>query len=78
MSNRLPAPRAALVFSLVGFASAMVLGLVGCGKPLFSPKDQRTQYDRFDAVRGQYEPQDIEDEFGRKRPNLRGRLLPKS
>ncbi|MBL0922723.1 MAG: hypothetical protein IBJ10_11440 [Phycisphaerales bacterium] len=61
-----------------GAFAALVLGLAGCAKPLFSPQDQRTQYDRFDAVRNQYEPQYIEDEFGRRRPNLRGRLLPKS
>jgi hypothetical protein len=54
-----------------------VLGLCGCAKPLFSPEDQRTQFDRFDAVRNQYEPQSFEDEYGQRRPNLRGRLLPK-
>lgn len=77
MSQRSTAPRAAISVLAVGL-TAVVLGLTGCGKPLFSPKDQRSQYDRFDAVRNQYEPQFIEDEFGRRRPNLRGRLLPKS
>lgn len=47
----------------------------GCGKPLLSPNEPRSQYSRYDLVRGQYAPQYIEDEFGRKLPNLRGRLL---
>lgn len=51
--------------------------LTGCAKPLLSPRDERSQYDRYDVARGQYEPQFIEDEFGRRKPNLRGRLAPK-
>ena len=57
-------------FALVGTAS-------GCKKPLFSPSEERTQFDRYDRVRNRYEPQFIEDEFGRREPNLRGRLGPK-
>ncbi|MEZ6209960.1 MAG: hypothetical protein R3B46_01760 [Phycisphaerales bacterium] len=49
----------------------------GCSKALLSPRDERTQYDRYDVARGQYEPQYIEDEFGRRKPNLRGRLSQK-
>lgn len=56
---------------------AVVVGSTGCQKPLFSSKDERTQYDRYDLSRSQYAPQTIEDEFGRKEPNLRGRLEPK-
>lgn len=47
----------------------------GCAKPLLSPNEPRSQYSRYDLVRGQHAPQYIEDEFGRKKPNLRGRLL---
>lgn len=49
----------------------------GCGKPLLSPLDERSQYDRYDRVRNKYAPQYVMDEFGRERPNLRGRLAPK-
>lgn len=49
----------------------------GCQKPLLSPRDERTQYDRFDSVRNEFAGQEIEDDFGRKRPNLRARLTPK-
>jgi hypothetical protein len=51
--------------------------LVGCAKPLLSPEDQRTPFDRYDAVRSQYAQQYVEDEFGRMKPNLRARLAPK-
>lgn len=56
---------------------ALLLSAAGCAKPLLSPRDERSQYDRYDVARGQYEPQYIEDEFGRRKPNLRGRLSQK-
>lgn len=49
----------------------------GCTKPLLSPDEPRSQYDRYDAVRNQYASQYTEDEYGRRRPNLRARLSPK-
>lgn len=49
----------------------------GCEKPLLSDNEERSQFDRYDAVRSQLPPPYIEDEFGRQRPNLRGRLLPR-
>jgi hypothetical protein len=62
-------------------AAAVVLGGVvcaaGCADPLLSPRDERTPFDRYDAVRNQYASQYVEDEFGQRRPNLRGRLSPK-
>ncbi|MFN0011692.1 MAG: hypothetical protein ACKVS8_08635 [Phycisphaerales bacterium] len=69
---------------LRGFTLAASAGTVagllasgGCAKPLLSPDDERTQYARYDALRNQYAPQFVEDEFGRQRPNLRARLSPK-
>lgn len=55
----------------------LMLGLGACSKPLFPAGQPRTQYDRYDLVRNQYAPQYVTDEFGRQRPNLRARLLPK-
>ena len=49
----------------------------GCSKPLLSPTDERTPFDRYDNVRGRYAPQYVENEYGRREPNLRGRLGPK-
>lgn len=51
--------------------------LAGCQKPLFPANKPRTQFDRFDEVRNQSAPQYVEDEFGRRRPNITGRLEPK-
>ena len=66
----------------VWLAGAALLGLSlallgGCQKPLLSPKDERTPFDRYDAMRDQFAQQYVEDEFGRRQPNLRGRLAPK-
>lgn len=59
-------------------AALGALLLAGCAKPLFSPEDERTPFDRFDTVRNQFAPQYIEDKFGAKKPNIRARLSPKS
>lgn len=65
----------ALAISLA--ALALSLSAAGCAKPLLSPEDERSPFDRFDALRAQYSPQYIEDEYGRQKPNLRGRLTPR-
>lgn len=62
--------------SIVLGVAACVL-MTGCSKPLFSPEDERSPFDRFDTVRNQFAPQYIEDEFGAKKPNIRARLTPK-
>jgi hypothetical protein len=66
--------RAAGLCILLILASA---SWTGCTKPLLSPDEPRSQYDRYDAVRNQYASQYTEDEYGRRRPNLRARLTPK-
>ena len=50
-------------------------GLCGCGEPLLAESEPRSQYDRYDALRGQRPPAFVTDEFGIDKPNLRGRLL---
>jgi hypothetical protein len=51
-------------------------GLLGaCRQPLFDRDGERSQFDRYDLVRDQTAPPYLEDEYGRRRPNLRGRLL---
>ncbi|MFG0304912.1 MAG: hypothetical protein ACF8Q5_01720 [Phycisphaerales bacterium JB040] len=50
-------------------------GLVGCRQPPLRADDPRSQYDRYDLSRSELEPAYRYDEFGRRRPNLRGRLL---
>ncbi|MCA3006108.1 MAG: hypothetical protein IOD15_12225 [Phycisphaerales bacterium] len=62
---------------LAGVLSLAVLMLSGCVKPLLSPEEDRSQFDRYDAIRAQYAPQYIADEYGQRRPNLRARLGPR-
>jgi hypothetical protein len=63
--------RSVLPMALLGCAAMM---MVGCSKPLLAPSDERTPFDRYDNVRGRYAPQYVENEYGRREPNLRGRL----
>lgn len=55
----------------------LTAALTGCRAPLFPENQPRTQYDRYDAVRNQQAPMFVIDEFGRSRPNIRGRVGPK-
>lgn len=59
---------------VVAALCASALALVGCEKPIFSPDEPRSQYDRLDKVRNQSEPSYLPDEFGNLKPNLTGRL----
>jgi hypothetical protein len=58
-------------------AAAIFTLAAGCSKPLLSPSDQRTPFDRYDAVRNQFAQQYVKDEFGQLKPNLRARLSPR-
>ena len=51
------------------------LGVGGCQDQLFPNTEPRSQFDRFDTVRDKRAQQYVEDEFGNRKPNLRGRLL---
>lgn len=51
-----------------------VAGLAGCAKPLLSPDEERSPFDRYDGIRAQYAPQYTTDEYGMRKPNLRNRL----
>jgi 2-C-methyl-D-erythritol 4-phosphate cytidylyltransferase len=58
-----------------GIALGAAMALAGCYEPIFREDEPRSQYDRFDAVRDQRAPQFYFDEFGNRKPNIRGRLL---
>lgn len=62
---------------VIGVVVVAWAGAAGCSKPLFAPGEERSPFDRFNEVRNQQTPQTIEDEYGRRRPNLRARLTPK-
>ncbi|MEM0983365.1 MAG: hypothetical protein AAGI17_05385 [Planctomycetota bacterium] len=69
--------RARIRFSVVvGGAVLTVWALGGCREPLLRADEPRSQFDRYDVVREQQAAPFLRDEFGRLRPNLRGRLLP--
>lgn len=62
---------------LAAACAAAALNAAACSKPLLDPRDERSPFDRYDAVRNQYAPQYTENAFGAREPNLRGRLTPK-
>lgn len=74
---RIRVARAAIGLAMIVLMQSAMLGLGGCGKPLLSPTEPRSQYDRYDAIRAQRAQSFVFDEFGRRRPNLRGRLIEK-
>jgi len=61
--------------------TAVVLGLAllatagGCQRSLFARNNARTQFERFELMRGDYRPADEPDVFGNPQPALRARLL---
>jgi hypothetical protein len=67
--------RAFCVLATLLGLGVMGLGVAGCEKPVFTPDEPRSQYDRFDAIRDQRAPSYVFDEFGARRPNVRQRLL---
>lgn len=74
-----PRPRRTIsggVFLIVACGAPALLTLPGCQKALYPPNDDRTQYDRYRRARSELAPAYIEDEFGRRTPNLRERLGP--
>ena len=59
-----------------GLGMVMLAGS-GCQPTLIRDNEFVTQYDRYDTLRDEREPQYVVDEYGTRRPNLRGRLSPK-
>lgn len=66
----------------VAYASVGLIGVLacsamlgGCQKTALRPDDHRSQYDRYDRSRSQRAQPFLEDEFGRRTPNLSERLL---
>jgi hypothetical protein len=67
--------RPLLMLGLAVIGAVVILASSGCRRPVFSPNEDRSQYDRFDQARDTRTQTLIEDEFGRKVPNLRKRLV---
>jgi hypothetical protein len=47
----------------------------GCRQSPITENDVRSPFDRYDLIRDEYAAPYLQDEYGRKRPNLRGRLI---
>lgn len=66
--------------ALPGLVAGLVAGLglfvgVGCQKTALRPDDVRSPYDRYERSRSERAEPYLQDAFGRRTPNLRGRLL---
>ncbi|MDX2131926.1 MAG: hypothetical protein SFY69_07740 [Planctomycetota bacterium] len=62
------------VWVMVG-VGLLAASVGGCGKPLLSENEPRSQYDRNDAARDRRAPTYVWDQKGNRLPNVRGRLL---
>lgn len=78
-SQSTPCPRASVPSSLRTLClCAFVptcLFLAACQQPLFDDKAPRSQYDRADQLRDTRPQQFVYNEYGSRKPNIRGRLL---
>lgn len=54
---------------------ALAAAATGCNRTPLRADGQRSQFDRYDQTRNDFAQPYLEDEFGRRMPNLRGRLL---
>jgi len=61
----------------MGILGVLTILLVvgGCQKTALRANDTRNQFDRYDQARNQRAQPFLEDEFGRRTPNLSERLL---
>jgi len=76
MPNKRSSSRCAvgpLMMVIVLIGSGVLFG--GCQKTALRPKDNRSQFDQYDQSRNQRAQPFLEDEFGRRTPNLSQRLL---
>ena len=62
---------------LAGLLCLCVVALVGCEEPLFTSDLPRTQFERYDRLRGRYVPMDRMAARGGSEPSLRERLTPR-
>ena len=60
---------------LGSIALISVIATTGCRQGPITENDERSPFDRYDLIRDEFAPAYLQDEFGRKRPNLRGRLV---
>lgn len=52
-----------------------LFSMSACQKTLLKKDDARSPFDRYNQTRAQHAPPFLEDEYGRRTPNLRDRLV---
>ncbi len=62
-----------IAWTVAGLAAAFALA--GCRQSPITENDVRSPFDRYDLIRDEFAMPYLQDEYGRKRPNLRGRLI---
>ncbi|MBL4697929.1 MAG: hypothetical protein JKX70_03755 [Phycisphaerales bacterium] len=62
----------------LGLGVLLPVLMLGCQKTVLRPDDDRSQFDRYDQSRSQRAQPFLEDEFGRRTPNLSERLRHRS
>ena len=78
MPKRTQRIRGVLTLNRVTLALAIactLAPLAACARSPLRPDDERTPFDRYRKARNELPAPFTEDEFGRRTPNLRGRLL---
>jgi hypothetical protein len=61
----------------IGLVTVVAAGWSGgCQEALFTDKTTRTQYERYQSLRGEYRPRKTTTALGEDRPALRERLAP--
>lgn len=61
---------------IIALLTLAAVGPLGCGQALFPSDMPRTQYDRYDRLRGRYVPAEHRTAQGEVEPALRERLTP--
>ncbi len=61
--------------AVLGCLAASAMSMMACQKTVLRPDDVRSPYDRYERSRAERAEPYLQDEYGRRTPNLRGRLL---
>lgn len=75
MTTPTSASRSRLATLCVLTLAVLSLAQAGCRRTLFTEDLERTPFQRYDRVQDRDVEPYVRDEFGRRRPNLRARLL---
>lgn len=69
------APTASVLILAACIALPALTAVTGCQRTVLKKDDPRSPFDRYNLTRAQHAPPFLEDEYGRRTPNLRQRLV---